>query len=189
MKKLSTTLCTLVLFSATAFAGAPCDHASAKSEGDHSLGSIQGTHIDLKTYDHAFAGAIGNFVAWGFLDEATSVAELTIRKYEKTIKAEFRAQDDGRIGGVIAHKDASGSKETHVYFDGIDAAKKMFYLKINGERASISIEADDYQNGHFVNPRYTATLAGETLSYRMEGEACYGLSANFAMLILGAYAH
>ncbi len=177
MKKLALALCALMLTTA------------AYAEGDHSLGDISGTGIRLKTHDHAFAGAIGDFVAWGFLDEDTGISTLTIRKYGNTITTEFKRDAKGRTGGVIGHSDGDGQHQTHVYYVGMDAKNLTFFLSINGEKVPVKIEYEGYQNNHFVNPTYIAQLGDEKLSYRMEGEACINMSAHFAMMILGAYAH
>lgn len=63
--------------------------ASTARAEDHSLSTIQGTQVDLKAYDHAFAGQIRDFIAFGTLDESTGTSELTMRRDGQIVRATF----------------------------------------------------------------------------------------------------
>jgi len=162
--------------------------ASFAEEGQE-LTTIRGTNIDMKIYDHAMAGAIKDYVAWGFFDEAAGVAELIVRKYELTIKTIFTKQENGKIGGTIIHTKDGVEYKTQIEFAGIDSANGIIKLNINNELVSVHVVPESVNDSHMVNPTFTAVIAGETISYQMGGEGCYGKSMFFAMMILGAYIH
>ncbi|OFZ49606.1 MAG: hypothetical protein A2381_04040 [Bdellovibrionales bacterium RIFOXYB1_FULL_37_110] len=162
---------------------------AAFAEEGQELTTIHGTNIDMKIYDHAMAGAIKDYVAWGFFDEAAGVAELIVRKYELTIKTIFTKQENGKVGGTIVHTKDGVEYKTQIEFAGIDSANKIIKLKINDELVSVHVVPESMNESHMVNPTFTAVVAGETISYQMGGEGCYGKSMFFAMMILGAYIH
>ena len=168
----------LALFSFAAFA-----------EDGQELTTIIGTNIDMKLYDHAMAGSIKDFVAWGFFDEANGNAEMIMRKYEQTIKTVFKKQENGKFGGTVSHTKDNVRYDTVVEFVKVDAAKKEIHLKIDNEDVVITTEPESVNAGHMVNPKFTTTLKGETVSYVLGGESCFGKSTFFAMMILGAYSH
>ncbi|OFZ20662.1 MAG: hypothetical protein A2X94_04075 [Bdellovibrionales bacterium GWB1_55_8] len=155
---------------------------------DHPIATITGTGIDLKTYDHAIAGSIRDFLVWGFVDEATFSSELIMRRDGQIVRANFK-KDGDKIGGVIQQQIDGKSRETAIYLKGINKEQKALLLEIAGEPVTVTIQFDKIENDHFINPVYTATIRGETVSFRLEGDACYGFSFHLAALILGAYAH
>lgn len=154
--------------------------------GEHRLTEILGKDIQLKTYDHAIAGSIKNFVIFGHVDEATATSELTLKKDGQLIKTTFKKSETG-LGGTISQSENT----TQVRFVKIDAQEQKIYLKINDQLAEVKILADRYENKHFINPRYLVTLAnGETLDFHMvDGGACYQFSTHLVMLIAGSYFH
>ncbi len=163
---------------------------TAWAEEGHLLSNISGTNIDLKTYDHAFAGTIKDYVAWGVVDENTFTSELVVRKYGQTIKTTFKRQEDGRIGGVISSSCDTGDRSTSIFVNGANPNNDELYLLINGERVVVKIEYDDFVDNHFVNPKYTAMIEGKEVYFKLEsGQACFGLSFHLSMLIFGAYIH
>lgn len=157
---------------------------------EHPLSTIEGKNIDLKTNDHAFAGSIKDFVAWGFVDESTFSSELSMRKYGQTIKAKFQ-KIDGVLQGVISHvvEEGTPAVETHVVFKGIVQEEREIAFEFNGEAIRVKVIPDAFKDGHFINPTYIATVNGEEISYKLNGEACYGFSLHMAMIIIGAYIH
>ncbi len=60
-----------------------------QAEEDHFLGTITGSNIDLKIYQHAIAGSIKGFVVFGNVDEETGAVDLSIKKDNQLIKASF----------------------------------------------------------------------------------------------------
>jgi hypothetical protein len=175
MKKLMTTLIMALLVSTLSF--------SVVAE-EHALGTIQGTGIDLKSFDHAFAGSIDDFLVWGFLDEATFTSELIVRKYQQTIKTTF-SRGESAIGGTIAYKLEEQDRSVAISVMGVDGEAQEIKLNINGEEVAVKISGE-YVDGHFVDPTFTAVMGGRDISFKAEGEACYGLSMHYAMMILGA---
>jgi len=167
---------TLALFSFGAFA-----------EDGQELTTIRGTNIDMKIYDHAMAGSIKDFVAWGFFDEAAGTSELIIRKYGQTFKTVFNKQENGKFGGTITFTRDNVTQNVGIEFGKVDPQKKEIYLKVNNEDVVITVVPESMNGGHMVNPTFTTTLKGETVSYVLGGESCFGKSSFFAMMILGAY--
>ncbi len=155
---------------------------------EHSLTDITGTNLDLKAFDHAFAGSVGNSVVWGFLDEASFTSELIVRKYQQTIKTTFKKADN-RIGGVIQRVDGDRTISTEIYVKGVNAEQKQILLSINNEDVLVTMENRDFQDGHFIDTTFSATLNGMPVSFNYKGEACLGLAMHFAMMIFGAMAY
>lgn len=163
--------------------------SSAISEENHPLGKISGKAIDLKTHDHAIAGAIKNFVVWGFVNEETFSSELIMRKDAQIIEAVFKKSDEGKLGGVIRHTVGETEKTTEIIFAGIDKEKNLLLLKVNGKDTVVEIKAEKFDSGHFINPTYSTVYNNEPISFKMEGDACYGFSIHLVFLIIGAYIH
>lgn len=160
--------------------------ASAKG---HTLGSLTGTHIELKSYDHAIAGSVRDFVIWGYLDESTFSSDLVMRRDGQLVKATFK-RDGEKIGGVIEHMKDAKRISTEIFLQNFDKDKNTFHLTINNKPLIVKVEADDFSEGHFINPTYNATFAdGTELSFRLEGEACYGYSMHLIFQVIGAYSH
>ena len=160
------------------------------AEEDHSLSNIRGTNIELKTYDHAIAGAIRDFVVWGYVDEASFTSDLIMRRDGQIVKATFKRQEDGRIGGQIIHTVGEAERTTEIYLGGVDPEAGQIKLLVNGQETVVSITSEGFEGSHFINPTYTTVIDGEEVSFTMEnGEACFGLSMHLSMVIFGAYLH
>ena len=148
---------------------------------EHSLGHLKGTDIDLKTFDHAFAGQIRDFVTFGWVNEETFTSELTIRKYLKTTTATFKKSEKG-IGGILATEENS----VDVQFLKIDKENNIIKYNVNGKPVNVQIAYEHLVDGHFINPTFTTFLEGKDYTYRLQGEACYGLALHYNMMILAA---
>ncbi len=155
---------------------------------EHALTDITGVNLQLKAFDHAFAGSIGNSAVWGFLDEASFTSELIVRKYQQTIKATFKKVDN-RIGGVITRMDGERTVETNIYVKGINAEQKQIMLSIDNEDVLVTLDNKDFQEGHFLDTTFSATLKGKQVSFNYKGAACFGLAMHFSMMIFGAMAY
>ena len=155
---------------------------------EHPIATIRGNGIDLKTYDHAIAGSIRDFLVWGFVDEATFSSELIMRRDGQIVRANFK-KDGDRTGGVIQQEIDGKARETSVYLIGVNKEKPSIQLSINNEPVEVLIQSEGVTDGHFLNPTYTAMVRGQQVSFRLEGDACYGFSFHLSALILGAYAH
>lgn len=160
---------------------------AARAE-EHALGTITGPGIDLKAYDHAIAGQIKDFVIWGAVDEATFSSELIMRKDGQVIRAFFK-REDGKVGGVIRHSVESRTYETSIYLVRMNPKEQQLILNVNGQEVTVSVTADAFADGHFMNPTYRTVIDGQELRYTFQGKACYGYSLHLAYLIVGAYIH
>jgi len=79
---------------------------------------------------------------------------------------------------------------TEVQFESVDRTNQVINVKIDGETVAVTIKADKFENNHFFNPTYTATLKGKSVSFTLSGgKACYNFSAHLIMMIFGAMAH
>lgn len=165
---------------------APTNGARAE---EHPLSTITGPGIELKVFDHAFAGSIRDFVAWGDVNEQEFASELIMRRDGQTIRTTFRKREDGVLRGTIRHETESGMKETVLAFVRIDQAKSIIVLNRNGSMVEVGISSEGFANNHFENPTYRATIDGQEIAFTLKGHACYGYSLHLALLILGAYTH
>ena len=162
---------------------------SATAE-EHVLGKVTGKEIDGFTYDHGFVARVGDHIALGFLDEATGISTLRIWKHTQEISAHFaRSEEDGGIGGTIAHEKDGDKFETRLAFLGINKETKVLLFKVNDEAMQVSLAAEKFENGHYLNPTYTARLGAREIVFRTEGEACMGLAIHTIFMITGAILH
>lgn len=156
---------------------------------DHKLSEIKGDKIELKTYDHAIAGSIQDFVVWGFVNEQTGASQLLMRRDGQVIETSFSKQGD-KMGGVIEHTVANKKITTELFFVSLDTNSNEYTFEMNGQPFTVKVTADDFQNHHFINPTYAATLPdGSEFNFRLEGQACYNYSMHLIFMIVGAYSH
>jgi hypothetical protein len=160
---------------------------AARAE-EHPMSSIVGTGIDLKTRDHAFAGSIGDWLASGSFKHEGFVSKISLLRGEESVEAEF-TQKDGVIGGTLAHTVDGHLYQTTLKFVKASKTAPQFLFELNGQPLEVSIVSDDFQNNHFINPTYSASINGRPYSFTLKGEACYGYSAHLIMMIYGALAH
>jgi hypothetical protein len=164
---------------------------------EHPMTTLQGNQIDLKLYDHAFAGSIKDFLVFGYLDEENGISELSMKKDGQVIRATFKQQTQDWFGGVIESKNPAGELvTTKLELIKIDPKTKTITISINGIQVPVAITADAFASGHFQNPTYSAQYPGapgalaQTVEFKIEkGQACYGFSVNLLVMILGAYFH
>ena len=103
--------------------------------------------------------------------------------------ATFSKKRDG-IGGTIEHKTATGEKISKLKLLKINQTEQSIEFSHNGKSILVEIEADAYENNHFINPRYFANINGEKVSFAIkDGEACYGFSTHLIFMIMGSYLH
>jgi hypothetical protein len=157
--------------------------------GEHGLTRITGTDIDLKMADHAIAGSIGESIIFGNKFEGKYKSELIIKKSGKIIKSTF-GSNNSIVGGVIEEDLGNTSKKTTLRLKKIDSENQTLIMEINGTEAIIKIQADDFANNHFINPKFSVEYKGELIEFAVEdGHACYGFSSHLSFMILGAYIH
>lgn len=156
---------------------------------EHKLGSITGDQIELKTYDHAIAGSIRDFVVWGFTNEKNGVSQLIMRRDGQLVNTLFGKQGE-KVGGTIEHTVAGQKVKTELYFVGFDKDANEYTFEKNGKPFKVKVEYEDFQNHHYINPTYTASLEdGSQIQFRFEGHACYNYSMHLIFLLVGAYSH
>jgi len=160
---------------------------------DHSLSTLTGPGIDLKTYDHAFAGSIRDFVAWGNMDHDSFTSELIMKRNGTTIKAVFGQKEEAHggkfIGGEIRSSQDSVETVTALRFVKIDRDNSTIVMNINGEDVNVVVTADSFENNHFQNPTYKTEFRGQAIEFTLKGEACFGYSTHLLFMILGAMVH
>lgn len=161
----------------------------AKAE-EHTLTTITGSHdINLKEYDHSFAGSIKDFVVFGNVDEATNSAELTLKKDGQLIRTVFQ-KTGNELGGTVHHEFEGRTFDTKIVFKGIEPKNNKFFYEINGKMAEVLVVADKFENNHYINPQYVVTYDGQIIMFKLNnGQACYRYSAFLNFLILGAVLH
>lgn len=157
--------------------------------GDHELSDILGTNIALKSYDHAIAGSIKDFVIFGNTNEDENQSELIIKKHGQIIKSMIKPTSTG-LGGTIQHQHEGTTLETTIKFVSINQREQKIILQLNSEPVEVVIKAEGFANNHFIKPQYIVTLAnGESFDFKItDGEACYRASVHLTMMIISAYA-
>lgn len=160
----------------------------AHASDDHSLSTIQGTSIDLKVYDHAFAGSIKDFVVFGVLDEESFVSELIMRKDGQTIKSEF-SKKDNQMGGTIRHWVDSKELVTSIRFIKLVKEENKLLFQANDKEFPVFITSEGFANNHFENPTYRVVINEKEISFTLKGKACFGYSLHLIFMIIGAYLH
>lgn len=153
---------------------------------DHDMTNIHGTSVELKSYDHAIAGALNGFLVFGDIGEDKGQSTLTIKRngilshttFEKTLNKPF--------GGTIELQ-GENSVTIVVEFNKLDRNENIYTYKVNDELINVKVTADDFRNNHFINPKYTTTIKGKTFEFKMEkGQACYNMSAHLIAMMIGA---
>lgn len=165
-------------------------YAGDHGEAPHGSGTISGSEINLFAMDHAFSGMIKNTLVFGNLDEETGMSELSFKKSGKIFHATF-GKKNASIQGVIESENPDETmKSTEISFVSMDPKEKSITVKINAEEIKVMINADDFQNNHFINPTYSAVMNGKAIQFKLSnGKACYRFSTHLIMMILGSMSH
>ena len=178
--KISSICCALLAMSLNVFA--------AEAPHPIQLGSVVGTGIDLKMHDHAVAGAIRDFVVFGYVDEESFSAELTLRKEGQLIRTVFKKDEAGKIGGTISIKRGETSVSQTFVFEKTDPKNMQIFFDLNGIKAVATFTPESIANNHLINPAVEVQFSnGEKLNYKMQGEGCYGYLMFNTMMIAGSY--
>ena len=155
--------------------------------GEHGLSTMTGPGIDLKVADHAFAGSIRDFVVWGNMDHDNFTSELLMKREGKVVRGTFSKEGEIRSG------EGAAERVTTMKFVKIvkpnESHEGKIILEINGETVEASIKADGFENNHFLNPTYSATVGGKPVEFTLKGEACFGYSLHLLFMTLGAMVH
>ena len=175
MKKLA--LVALLLLSMFAFAE------------DHNVTNFKGGDIELKAYDHGVAGSVKDFIIFANLDEETGISSLIAKKNGKIINAEIKKQSDGTFGTSFGYITTEGEqKNIAVTFKELNKEENKYVFMMNGKEITIFVKAEDFKDGHYINPQYDFQIGDTKLSVKMEkGDACYNFSAHLIAIILTSY--
>lgn len=153
---------------------------------DHGMTNIHGTNVELKSYDHAIAGAINGLLVFGDINEEKGQSVLTIKRNGILTHTIFEKVSNKPFGGII---DVSGDNSTviDVEFTKLDRNENIYTYKVNNEFINIKVTADDFRNNHFINPKYTTIIKGKPFEFKIEqGQACYNMSAHLIAMMIGA---
>lgn len=157
------------------------------SAEEHGMTNISGTNVELKSFDHAIAGALNGFLIFGNIDEEKGQSTLTIKKDGVISHATFERQADKSFGGRIIIDGIETKSDVAITFIKLNRDQNIFTYKINNDLVDIKITADDFRNNHFINPKYSTTLKGLPFEFKMEnGQACYNMSAHLIAMMIGS---
>ncbi|NRA44189.1 MAG: hypothetical protein HRU09_04435 [Oligoflexales bacterium] len=150
------------------------------------MGTISGENITLQTIGHAFAGSIKDRIIMGRKLPGQFVSEIKVIDHDRESVSYFKTNASSVFGGEIKVQSPSSSQSLAIEFVALDKPENKYTFKIGGKEAEIFVSADDFKNGHFINPEYTMTFEGETFQFKLEGQACYGYSMHLIAMIMGA---
>lgn len=155
---------------------------------EHDMSNISGPGVELKSYDHAIAGALNGFLVFGNIDEAKGQSILTVKKDGGLASTTFEVVSGRGFGGKLVLESENGTNEVEVLFKKLDRTQNIYTYSVNGELIDIKVEADDFINNHFINPKYSTIIKNKPFSFKIEsGSACYNMSAHLiAMMITAA---
>ncbi|MFN8369843.1 MAG: hypothetical protein U0T83_04355 [Bacteriovoracaceae bacterium] len=161
------------------------------------MGTIKGDNIDLKLFDHAISGNIGNLLVLGNKDDRNNSSYISfIQAGNPFIFNFFPAPGRFGGGGMTPEWGTSQLKPTTVELRAIVPTEKMIILHVDKRTTpqfnadiAFKITADDFVNNHFINPTYTATLPnGKVLEIKVSnGQACYNFSTHLLHMIMSVY--
>jgi len=153
---------------------------------DHGMTNITGTNVELKSYDHAIAGAMNGFLIFGDINEGKGQSLLTIKKDGVLTQTTFEKVPNRPFGGTIVIMDEN-STNVSIEFTKLNTKENIYTFKVNDEFIDIKVTADDFRNNHFINPKYSTKIKGKIFEFKMEhGEACYNMSAHLIAMMIGA---
>ena len=149
------------------------------------MGTISGENITMQTIGHSFAGSIKDRIVLGRKLPGQFVSEIRIIADDHESVSHFK-HDNNVFGGAISIPSTDSAKSVQVEFVELVKEENKYQMKFDGVLASVIVTADDFTNGHFINPEYTMEYKGETYQFKLEGQACYGYSLHLIAMIMGA---
>lgn len=149
---------------------------------------IRGTKVELKTINHSMAGQINGLIVSGLKKNGRFESELTVIDRDKKFTSTFKRSQNGKLGGTITIVENGIHQSYHLELKEIDTNQNTFVYKVGDKEINVFVTADDFKDGHFINPEYTSQINGETISFKIfDGQACYGYSSHLIAMILSAY--
>lgn len=157
----------------------------ASFAGDHPMSEIIGKDIKLSTKDHTIAGRVGTKLIFGDVEESKGHknSTLTIKSDDGLITTSFGNQN-GHWGGVVG----TANSTTEIKLVRIDREIPAYIISVGGKEHTIRVEAEDFRNNHFINPKYVLeTTQGDIEAKMVEGQACWMYSLHLIFMIFGTY--
>ena len=152
--------------------------------------AIIGNRISLFERGHTFAGSIAEIPAFGVFEESDFGAKVEMRRGGKTLVLTLSKNGQHYSGDIVEAQLRQLS--THIELDGVKKTgpnEGQINLRIDGKAVEVKVSAKSFEGGHFQAPHYEAVIDGVAVAFDFSGQACFGYSANIAMMILGPYAH
>jgi hypothetical protein len=158
---------------------------------------ITGTDIELFEKDHAFAGSILQAPFMGVFGEKGFNARAEIHHLGKTLHFQIDRIHEKYSGQIQENQlDSQTGKQkvitTLIELMGIEQVgpqEARIHFSIDGQFVGVAVSGQSFENGHFQRPRFSAQIGEKSVSFEFSGQACFGYSANIAMMILGSYVH
>ena len=129
--------------------------------------SISGKGIHLQSIDHSFAGSINNRIVSGFKKPGQFESELSILENDQKTIATFKRSDSKPFGGKLVL-----NKKTHKNIKlnllSLSEKENRFVFRFDNEVYNIYVTADDFKQGHYINPTYSMQFEGETISFKLQ---------------------
>ena len=156
--------------------------------GDHGMTKVTGTEIDLSMKGHSFAGKVGEKLIYGRIHgQAHKFADVTIDDSEKVLQVQFESTAE-YFGGVIL----DGGNSTSIEFSRVinTTEEKAIVIKIDAVEYIVNINAEGFENNHFINPEFSTMIDGKKVRFKIhDGESCWMNSIQLVFSILGSYIH
>lgn len=153
-------------------------------EDDHPMSIITGDGIHIFTKGHTIAGKVKDKIIFGDVStDGHKESSLTIKDDHSIIKTKF-TNSNGSWGGILINN----SKTMSVKLVKLDSSIPAFIISVSGKEYTVRVEAEDFQNNHFIKPTYILETADGEVSVKMqEGQACYMYSLHLIFMIYGTY--
>ena len=149
---------------------------------------ISGPGIQLHSIDHGFAGSIKGRTVLGFKKHGSFKSEISIVENDRKAVSNFYKIQGEKFGGSLILHGANGPRGHAVQMIEFVRDQGLFIFSFAGERVAVSVSAEAFEAGHYINPEYSMTYKGEEVSFKIEnGQACYGYSMHLIAMIMSAY--
>ncbi len=162
-----------------------CLFSALADESDHPLTMIRGDEIELVAKGHSFSGLIKD--RW-LMAEVTgaghSLGTLHLKSEIGVQTFEFK-----KFNQVFQGELQTTQSKMKAEFVSLDTKISTYTIRFNQSEYKVRVEADDFQNNHFINPTYILELEDgrEVKARLLDGQACYMYSLQLILMIFGTY--
>lgn len=150
------------------------------------MGNIVGQDIQLQTIEHGFSGSIKNRLVMGYKKSGEFTSILKILEDDVETTSIFTRTEGENFGGNLVLRSGDKTVEYAIKFIKLFRDENKYRISFNGEVIDVYVSAESFANGHFINPKFSATYLGEQLAFKMQGQACYGYSLHLITMIMSA---